>query len=272
MLYYFWSNDDGGTQVFSSWEKLLESGRYEEGSSEDIFEIGVLLPTQKEFIPRYEGHIFIAIKFLKTMFGRKVGEIEYSEHDGGMETAEMLEDSNYITEGENANAKLVGRYYGISLLYSEYGEKVERKVKKLGKKERALIIIDEFEKYNFDVLLNPSPFDENEMRINQITMLDKFISKAKESTKANEEAKKSSSQYQCFYCGKDVLLKTLLEVDESAKEMDGEEWEFLQDALPKSTRIRNPPFTHMGSNNYPVLNLCMKCYNKAYNKSQISDD
>jgi hypothetical protein len=148
MLFFSWSNRDGDTSVYKSWEELLANEDWEYLSEEDegdIFEVGILLPTETEFIAEYEEHIFIAVR------NKKGGEIEYFESDPVDDTQSIMEDLADPKEYD-----LVGRYYGVSFLIEDLGENAEAHVRKIKQKDRLNAIWEMIEKFNFDLTVNPS--------------------------------------------------------------------------------------------------------------------
>jgi hypothetical protein len=161
MLFFSWSNRDGDTSVYKSWEELLTNEDWEylsEADEGDIFEVGLLLPTEKEFIAEYEEHIFIAVR------NKKGGEIEYFESDPVNDTQSIMEDLADPKEYD-----LVGRYYGVSFLIEDLGENAEAHVRKIKLKDRLNAIWKMIEQFQFNLLVAPSttqiestPVDEKE--------------------------------------------------------------------------------------------------------------
>ena len=77
--------------------------------------------------------------------------------------------------------------------------------------------------------------------------------------------KPESFKYNCFYCNESANLDDLVKVDKKLKKMDPEEHEFLLDNLQNSNNLRVPPFIHKCDLGYEVLNICIKCFERAKN-------
>ena len=73
---------------------------------------------------------------------------------------------------------------------------------------------------------------------------------------------------ECIYCGKNVDIGELLQVDLSVKNMDSEEVGFIWDQLPEIPldKRKIEKFLHMSDLGYKVLNINMDCYQKAHKK------
>ena len=73
---------------------------------------------------------------------------------------------------------------------------------------------------------------------------------------------------ECIYCGKNVDISELLQVDLSVKNMDSEEVEFIWDQLPEIPldKRKIEKFLHISDLGYKVLNISMDCYQKALKK------
>jgi hypothetical protein len=60
-----------------------------------------------------------------------------------------------------------------------------------------------------------------------------------------------------------VTFEELTGVDEKMKNLDSEEVELIRDMLPRATRPREKPYTHIADIQDEVLNICPECWNTA---------
>ena len=72
-------------------------------------------------------------------------------------------------------------------------------------------------------------------------------------------------KFLCFFCNSPIALSELKKVDIKLKEIQSEYQEFVLDCLPLSNNPREKPFIHKCDYGYNVLNICQKCFQKAYN-------
>ncbi len=72
-------------------------------------------------------------------------------------------------------------------------------------------------------------------------------------------------RYFCFFCNSQVKLSELKNIDSKLKEIQSEYQELILDYLPQSNNPREKPFIHKSDYGYDVLNICHKCFKKAYN-------
>ncbi len=76
---------------------------------------------------------------------------------------------------------------------------------------------------------------------------------------------KNRNNLQSAFCKKKTDLNQLLQVDFLVQDINSEELEFIWDQLPDISmeERKNEKFSHITDLGYKVLNVCMKCYQKA---------
>lgn len=72
-------------------------------------------------------------------------------------------------------------------------------------------------------------------------------------------------KFLCFFCNSHVALSELKNVDIELKGIQSEYQELILDRLPQSNNPREKPFIHKCGYGYNVLNICQKCFKRAYN-------
>ncbi|HUS49694.1 MAG TPA: hypothetical protein VMZ91_05985 [Candidatus Paceibacterota bacterium] len=92
-------------------------------------------------------------------------------------------------------------------------------------------------------------------------------------TQYKSTSKKSKiPQLRCFYCGKDVNIGELRQIDKKLGKMEGEDREFLMDNFPKTTNPRKKPYVHKSDLGYDVLNICEDHLSRTFNDSDLDVD
>lgn len=133
---FLWANTDGQTEVFNSYNELIEKGSWDDleaGSDEDedIFEVGLLLPTQDDvLINPLNTHVFIAIQHSDD------NRIEYLEADNNGYTAEEI----ITNTGSEDSVICIGKYYALSFMIDKINSRNLEKAKKISAQKQLQLL------------------------------------------------------------------------------------------------------------------------------------